>query len=259
VPTSSVRRRRSVHIAGITAHPSGDWVTQQARNLLTDLADRAEQFRFLIRDRDAKFTRAFDGVFRGDGISIVQTPPQAPRANAIAERWIGTLRRDRVLIIGPRHFDLVLAEFVEHYNTHRPHRSPDPTVAIEPAVSDAMLAGSAQGHTPGPSIGPPNRFRPGFAPSWSETCVRNMQSPGETIDASARARFAVTQLAGLAIPRGPLRPSARVWATATPAIRRLQRRTRRRRAEPSSAPASARRPAGIRLRAFGASAGSWLA
>jgi transposase InsO family protein len=85
---------RRVHIAGITAHPSGDWVTQQARNLLMDLADRAEQFRFLIRDRDAKSTRAFDGVFHTDGISIIHTPPQTPQANAIAERSIGTLRRE---------------------------------------------------------------------------------------------------------------------------------------------------------------------
>jgi putative transposase len=119
---------RRVHIAGITAHPSGDWVTQQARNLLMDLADRAKQFRFPIRDRDAKFTRAFDDVFHTDGISILQTPPQAPRANAIAERWIGTLRREclnNILIAGPRHLDQVLAEFVEHYNTHRPHRPLD--------------------------------------------------------------------------------------------------------------------------------------
>ena len=120
---------RCVHIAGITVHPSGDWVvTQQARNLLVDLADCAEQFRFLIRDRDAKFSRAFDGVFHGDGISIIQTPPQAPRANAIAERWIGTLGREclnNILITGPRHLDQVLAEFVEHYNTHRPRRSLD--------------------------------------------------------------------------------------------------------------------------------------
>jgi transposase InsO family protein len=119
---------RRVHIAGITAHPSGDWVTQQVRDLLMDLADRAEQFRFLIRDRDAKFTRAFDGVFHGDGINIIQTPPQAPRANAIAERWIGTLRREclnNILITGPRHLEQVLTEFVEHHNTHRPHRSLD--------------------------------------------------------------------------------------------------------------------------------------
>jgi putative transposase len=117
-----------VHIAGITAHPTGDWVTQQARNLLMDLADRADHFRFLIHDRDTKFTRAFDDVFHTDGISILHTPPQAPRANAIAERWIGTLRREclnNILITGPRHLDHVLAEYTAHYNTHRPHRSLD--------------------------------------------------------------------------------------------------------------------------------------
>jgi putative transposase len=120
--------RRRVHIAGITAHPTGGWVTQQARNLLMDLGDRAEQFRFLIRDRDSKFTAAFDAVFAGVDIRIVHTPVRAPRANAIAERWIGTLRReclDDLLITGPRHLAAVLAEFVEHYNTHRPHRSLD--------------------------------------------------------------------------------------------------------------------------------------
>jgi transposase InsO family protein len=113
-------------IAGITAHPSGDWVTQQARNLLIDLGDRGEQFRFLIRDRDATFTQAFDAVVHAADIRIIRTPPQAPRANAIAERWIGTLRREclnNILIPGPRHLGQVLAEFVEHYNTHRPHRS----------------------------------------------------------------------------------------------------------------------------------------
>ena len=117
---------RRVHIAGITAHPTGRWVTQQARNLLIDLSDHAEQFRFLIRDRDTKFTHTFDAVFRAAEISIIQTPPQAPRANAIAERWIGTLRReclDRILITGPRHLAHVLAEYTTHYNDHRPHRS----------------------------------------------------------------------------------------------------------------------------------------
>ena len=95
---------------------------------LTDLGDRAEQFRFLIRDRDAKFTTAFDTVFSGADIAIIRTPVRAPRANAIAERWIGTLRReclDHLLITGHRHLAAVLQEFVEHYNTHRPHRSLD--------------------------------------------------------------------------------------------------------------------------------------
>jgi putative transposase len=120
--------RRRVHIAGITAHPTGAWVAQQARNLLMDLDDRAEQFRFLIRDRDSKFTAVFDAVFAGADIRIIRTPVQAPRANAIAERWIGTLRReclDHMLIPGPRHLAAVLREFVDHYNTHRPHRSLD--------------------------------------------------------------------------------------------------------------------------------------
>jgi putative transposase len=120
--------RRHVHLAGITAHPTGAWVTQQARNLLMDLEEQAGRFRFLIRDRDSKFTTAFDAVFTGADIRIIRTPIRAPRANAIAERFIGTLRReclDHLLITGPRHLDLVLREYVQHFNTHRPHRSLD--------------------------------------------------------------------------------------------------------------------------------------
>ena len=93
-----------------------------------DLGDRADQFRFLIRDRDSKFTAAFDAVFTGADIRIIRTPIRAPRANAIAERFIGTLRReclDHLLITGPRHLDIVLCEFVQHFNMHRPHRSLD--------------------------------------------------------------------------------------------------------------------------------------
>jgi putative transposase len=118
--------RRRVHLAGITASPTGSWVTQQARNLLMDLDDRADRFRFLIRDRDSKFTAAFDAVFTSADIRIIRTPIRAPRANAIAERFIGTLRReclDHLLITGPRHLNVVLREYIQHYNSHRPHRS----------------------------------------------------------------------------------------------------------------------------------------
>jgi putative transposase len=118
-------RSRRVHVAGVIA-PTGPWVTQQARNLLTDLGDHAAAFRFLIRDRDAKFTRAFDDVWRATGAEIIRTPVQAPNANAVAERWIGTVRRERLdqlLIAGRQHLVHVLRAYTEHYNRRRPHRS----------------------------------------------------------------------------------------------------------------------------------------
>jgi putative transposase len=90
------------------------------------LDQRADGLRFLLRDRDAKFTAAFDTVFTAAGIDVLRTPPQAPRANAFAERWVGTVRRectDRILIAGERHLTHVLTEYIEHYNTHRPHRA----------------------------------------------------------------------------------------------------------------------------------------
>jgi putative transposase len=117
---------RRVHLAGITAHPTGAWGTQQACNLLMDLADHADRLKFLIRDRDTKFTAAFDAVLAAAGIRIIKSPVQAPRANAIAERWIASARReclDRMLITGERHLRLVLSEYVDHYDTHRPHRA----------------------------------------------------------------------------------------------------------------------------------------
>ena len=117
---------RRVHLAGITAHPTGEWVTQQARNLVLNLDHLADSFKFLIRDRDAKFTAAFNVVFTAGGVRIIKTPLRAPRANAIAEGWIASTRReclDRMLITGERHLRLVLSEYVDHYNCHRPHRT----------------------------------------------------------------------------------------------------------------------------------------
>ena len=117
---------RRVHVLGVTAHPSGEWVAQQARNLFMELAGQVGRFRFLVRDRDTKFTAAFDAVFAAEGIKVLRTPVRAPRANAYAERWVGTVRRelgDRMLIVGCRQLRWVLAEYVDHYNGHRPHRA----------------------------------------------------------------------------------------------------------------------------------------
>ena len=126
---------RRVHVLGVTAHPMGEWVTQQARNLLMALDDRAGRFRFLVRDRDTKFTAAFDAIFAAEGIEVLRTPVRALRANAYAERWIGTVRRevvDRMLIFGYRQLQSVLAEYVDHYNGHRPHRALGQAPPLEP-------------------------------------------------------------------------------------------------------------------------------
>ena len=117
---------RRVHLAGITANPDGAWTTQAARNLLMGLDQRTTSVKFLIRDRAGQFTDCFDAVFQADAIRILTSPPQAPRANAICERMIGTLRRevlDRLLIINEHHLRQVLTEYLLHYNTARPHRA----------------------------------------------------------------------------------------------------------------------------------------
>ncbi|MDQ3761907.1 MAG: integrase core domain-containing protein [Actinomycetota bacterium] len=117
---------RRAHLAGVTAHPTGEWTTQAARNLLMDLSDRVTPLTFLLRDRDSRFTAAFDAVFAADGIQILTSPPQAPQANAICERMIGTLRRellDRILTLNQRHLRRILATYLNHFNTARPHRT----------------------------------------------------------------------------------------------------------------------------------------
>ena len=116
---------RRIYLAGITANPTGEWTTQQARNIIQTFLDRVEPIRFLIHDRDSKFTAAFDDVFRSESIKTIRTPVRAPRANALIERWIGTVRReylDRLLIMNRRHLEQVLPIYIRHYNEHRPHR-----------------------------------------------------------------------------------------------------------------------------------------
>ena len=118
---------RRVHLAGITASPDGAWTTQAARNFLMDPGHRTASARLLMRDRAGQFTRPFDAVFTAAGIRILLSPPQAPKANAICERMIGTLRRellDQLLIISEHHLRQVLTEYLRHYNNARPHRTP---------------------------------------------------------------------------------------------------------------------------------------
>ncbi|MGY0063433.1 integrase core domain-containing protein [Streptomyces sp. LZ34] len=133
---------RHVHIAGVTRHPTGPWITQQAWNYLMDLGDHAESTRFLIRDRGPYFTDSFD-AFQAAGRRVIPTPPAVPRMNAIAEHWIGSCRReatDHILITGERHLHLVIGEYAEHYDRHRPHRSlgqraPDRLTDPEPPIA----------------------------------------------------------------------------------------------------------------------------
>jgi len=124
---------RRVHVAGCTANPAGRWTTQHARQLAWSLSERATPARFLIHDRDSKFSRAFDEVFRSEGVEIIRTPFRAPQADAFAERWVGTVRRDCLdwlLISSRRQLERVLRVYVDHYNTHRPHRAPGLTPPI---------------------------------------------------------------------------------------------------------------------------------
>jgi putative transposase len=136
---------RRLHLAGVTAHPTGAWAVRQARNLTMDLGDRIGTLRFLIHDRDPLFTAAFEEVFKADGLQIIKTMPRTPRMNAICERVIGTLRRellDRILILGEQHLALVLREYLIHYNGHRPHQSRQqrpPNTETQPAPDAAEL------------------------------------------------------------------------------------------------------------------------
>jgi putative transposase len=133
---------RRVWLAGCTKNPTGAWVTQQARNLGLDFSEHG--VRFLIRDRDSKYSAPFDEVFRSEGVRIVKTPVRAPKANAIAERFVRTVRGDCLdwlLILNRRHLERVLRVYVDHYNRERPHRALD----LRPPEPDERPQGSPVG------------------------------------------------------------------------------------------------------------------
>ena len=141
---------RYVHILGVTANPDGPWTTQQIRNLLMDLGDRAAGFRFLVRDRAGQFTASFDAVLADAGIEVVKIPPRSPRANAYAERFVLTARTevtDRMLIFGERHLRTILAQYEAHYNGRRPHRSRQ----LRPPRPDHPVADLSQEADPAPA------------------------------------------------------------------------------------------------------------
>ena len=126
---------RRIRILGATEHPVQSWVVQQARNLLMDLEDTGMRVKFVLHDRDASFTAAFDAVFQAAGVRVVRSAIQAPRMNSIMERWIGSCRRellDRTLIWNQRHLMTVLREYEDFYNTHRPHRTLKQAAPLRP-------------------------------------------------------------------------------------------------------------------------------
>jgi putative transposase len=152
---------RYVHILGVTANPNGAWTTQQARNLLMDLGERAETFKFLIRDRAGQFTTAFDAVLADAGIEVLKIPASCPRANAYAERFVLTARTeltDRMLIFGRRHLQHALPQYARHYNQRRPHRArqlrppradqPIPTLPARQITRRTVLGGLINEYQP---------------------------------------------------------------------------------------------------------------
>lgn len=144
---------RQVYFAGCTDHPTKAWVTQQARQIVWQLEDRETPIRFLIHDRDTKFTQSFDTVFRSEKVKIIRTPYRAPNANAFAERWVRTVREeclDKLIIINQQHLRRVMLEYISYYNTARPHQGIEQTIPIpqdksvddaEPVVCHDVLGG----------------------------------------------------------------------------------------------------------------------
>jgi putative transposase len=179
---------RRVHLAGVTANPDGGWVTQQARNLLLVLGDHGRRVCFLLRDRDAKFSRSSNEVFRSEGGEVLVTPVRAPKANAYAERWVRTVGAeclDWLLIVGRSHLEQVLRVYVQHYNGHRPHRA----LGLQPPDPSGRPAGLGQDEPRGASMRPA-RWTPPRVPA---SCMNAFAYPtGETSGHSSQIRSART-------------------------------------------------------------------
>jgi hypothetical protein len=204
---------RRAHLVGITAHPDGAWTTQAARNLLMDLGHRAASVKFLIRDRAGQFAGSFDAVLAAGGIRILSTLPQAPKANAICERMIGTLHREvpgRLLIVNEQHLRRVLTEYLLHYNTARPHRSlgqltpaqvgsqpPEPVNLADHRIRRKQVLGDS----PASTTSPP--YHPARTNGAAQDHLRRL---------SLRRHGAATQ--GLARTRGPQPPGPRMTGRA---------------------------------------------
>jgi transposase InsO family protein len=121
-------RTRTVHLLGVIAHPTGAWVTQQARDLMIDLGGRAADFAHLVRDRDGRFTAAFDAVFAAEGIEVAKIPLRSPNCNPYAERFVRSARAEctnNILLLDRGHAEKVLTDFETHFNNHRPHQGRD--------------------------------------------------------------------------------------------------------------------------------------
>jgi putative transposase len=138
---------RIVHLAGCTESPNEAWVVQQARNLVWKLQDGELSARFLLRDRDSKFSVAFDEVFKSEGVKVIRLPYRRPVANSFAERWVGSVRReclDHLLIFGRRHLEKVLGEFIEHYHQARPHQGLDQRQPCPPTGKIIVMDGPVE-------------------------------------------------------------------------------------------------------------------